>query len=204
MESTAQFPVFNGPPGYFAVEGKVFHRVRSTHENSAVRWLLYDGFMHSFAPHQRWIDVLPTQWVDAMKDVMLRINPFASRLRQLSLVYSFGFPQARLVLNEDDVANELLLYLIQIHPNYKFKAGRWSLVNWILNKTIAFKFSVACGNPLHIRCCFLMELSVGVYLNISLTIITQQLRTMSTHLQLKYGIIGQDCFVNHDFNSSED
>ncbi|KAF8575515.1 hypothetical protein K439DRAFT_1623533 [Ramaria rubella] len=105
MESTAKFPVFNGPPGYFAIEGKLFHHFRSTHQNSAVRWLLYNGFMHSFAPHQQWINVLPVEWVTVMKEVMLRVNPFASHLRQLSLAYSFGFPQA--ILNEDDVSNKI-------------------------------------------------------------------------------------------------
>ncbi|KAF8589442.1 hypothetical protein K439DRAFT_1332685 [Ramaria rubella] len=107
LESTAEFPEFEGPPGFFAVEGKLFHRIRSTHRNSCVRWLLYDGMMHNSAPHSRWINVLPIAWRVAMNDALLRVNPFASQLRQLYLTNDNEFPHAQLILNEGGLANEV-------------------------------------------------------------------------------------------------
>ncbi|KAF8588293.1 hypothetical protein K439DRAFT_1406625 [Ramaria rubella] len=107
LESTAEFPSFDGPPGFFAVEGKLFHRVRPTHQDSCVQWLLYDGMMHNYAPHHRWIDLLPIAWRNAMNAALLRINPFASQLHQLYLTDHSNFPNAQLILNEDNLTNEM-------------------------------------------------------------------------------------------------
>ncbi|KAF8484237.1 hypothetical protein JB92DRAFT_2762334 [Gautieria morchelliformis] len=51
METTAQFPGWHGPPVYFAIQGHVYHPLRLTATNSAVRWLLYDSFMRQTTPH---------------------------------------------------------------------------------------------------------------------------------------------------------
>ena len=85
-ECTAEFPSFRGPPGFFVVHGWLYHRVRPTHQNSAVCWLLYDGFLADKAPHQDWMKVLPPEWICAVSEALLRINPFVRSLRQLSLI----------------------------------------------------------------------------------------------------------------------
>jgi hypothetical protein len=63
METTHQFPHANGPPGFFAIQGHVYHCVRPNHPNSAVRWFLYDGFMHDKAPHLQWAETLLASWI---------------------------------------------------------------------------------------------------------------------------------------------
>lgn len=78
METTHPFPAIAGPPGFVAIQGKVYHRVRPTHTNSAVRWLLYDGFLEQFAPHANWASVIPPLWLTAMRAALLNVNPFVS------------------------------------------------------------------------------------------------------------------------------
>ncbi|KAJ7915730.1 hypothetical protein B0H13DRAFT_1871850 [Mycena leptocephala] len=41
FETTHPFPEISCPPSFIATQGRVFHRVKPSHENSAVRWLLY-------------------------------------------------------------------------------------------------------------------------------------------------------------------
>ena len=60
METTHQFPHANGPLGFFAIQGHVYHRVQPNHPNSAVQWFLYDGFIHDKAPHLQWAETLPS------------------------------------------------------------------------------------------------------------------------------------------------
>lgn len=54
LESTALFPHNIGPPGFFAIQGKIYHRLRPAHGSSGVRWLLYDGYNMDLAPHGQW------------------------------------------------------------------------------------------------------------------------------------------------------
>ncbi|KAK7002201.1 hypothetical protein R3P38DRAFT_2557039, partial [Favolaschia claudopus] len=76
LETTQPFPHIEGPPGFLAIQGRVYHRVRPNHDNSAVRWLLYDGFLETAPPHQNasWFESIPTPWVDAFKRALLRVN----------------------------------------------------------------------------------------------------------------------------------
>ena len=99
-ECTAEFPSFRGPPGFFAVHGRLYHQVQPTHCNSAVRWLLYDGFLPDRAPHQCWKDILPPQWIDAFSAALLQLNPLIQSLHQLSFLGPASYPHACLILQE--------------------------------------------------------------------------------------------------------
>ena len=107
LESSAEFPSFGGPPGFFAVHGRLYHRVCPTHENSAVCWLLYDGFMADRAPHQKWAKEVPADWIKAVSNALLQLNPFVSSLRQLSLVQHSTHPDACLILQDRGTSPEV-------------------------------------------------------------------------------------------------
>src|SRR6266852_4541167 len=62
LETTHPFPERpRGTPGFVAISGRVNHRVRPSHGNSAVRWLLYDGHEDTNVPHQsaQWFSDIP-------------------------------------------------------------------------------------------------------------------------------------------------
>jgi hypothetical protein len=99
LETTHAFPEVRGGPGFMAIQGRVYHCVRPTHVNSAVRWLLYDGFMHNI-PHADWAAMLPAGWIEAMREALLQVNPFATALRHLSFISTFQCPNAALVLQD--------------------------------------------------------------------------------------------------------
>lgn len=86
LESTALFPNTVGPPGLFAIQGKVYHCLRPGHGNSGVRWLLYDGYNMDLAPHGTWAAELSPNWKNAVANSLLRVNPFARALQQLRQV----------------------------------------------------------------------------------------------------------------------
>ncbi|KAJ7939821.1 hypothetical protein B0H13DRAFT_1586827 [Mycena leptocephala] len=52
LETTQPFPEIDGPPIFMAIQGRVYHRVHPNHQNSAVCWLLYDGFIDTVPPHR--------------------------------------------------------------------------------------------------------------------------------------------------------
>ena len=79
LETSHAFPNTEGPPGFLAIQGRVYHRVRPTHANSAVRWLLYDGFMQNI-PYPAWAALLPPTWINAMRDALQSTSPFVTAL----------------------------------------------------------------------------------------------------------------------------
>lgn len=83
LESSALFPHNAGPPGFFAIQGKLYHRIRPGYPNSGVHWILHDGYQMDLAPHHNWAAVIPNEWKVAVQTALLRINPFARALRQL-------------------------------------------------------------------------------------------------------------------------
>ncbi|KDQ23456.1 hypothetical protein PLEOSDRAFT_1049241, partial [Pleurotus ostreatus PC15] len=83
LESTHPFPKNIGPQGFIAIKGKVYHRIRPNHQNSAIRWLLYDGFMPQDAPFPDIASSLPQSWLHIVRDTLMRVNPFATSLRSL-------------------------------------------------------------------------------------------------------------------------
>ena len=95
LETTARFGD-SDMPGFFAIGGRVYHRVRPTHKDSAVHWLLYDGFERNKPPHERWANTLPSAWIDAMRAALQAHNPFVQHLRILSELDPTDCPEAEL------------------------------------------------------------------------------------------------------------
>jgi hypothetical protein len=109
LESTHPFPDSNGLPGFVAIQGKIYHRVRPTHRNSAVRWLLYDGFLQNLdlAPHQQWATILPPAWITAVRAALMRVNPFVSSVRILGQINPNIYPTAHLILDNAGTSTEI-------------------------------------------------------------------------------------------------
>jgi hypothetical protein len=105
LETTHPFPENTGPPGFFAIQGKIYHRIRPTHKNSAVRWLLYDGFLTN-VPHNELAKSIPNNWISALKSALLRINPFVRSLQVLSHRL-LQFPEAQLTLYDNITVPEI-------------------------------------------------------------------------------------------------
>ncbi|KIJ64991.1 hypothetical protein HYDPIDRAFT_27728 [Hydnomerulius pinastri MD-312] len=102
LETTHAFPENNGAPGFLAIQGRVYHRVRPNHTNSAVRWLLYDGFMQN-VPHADWAATLPPGWINAVREALWEVNPFVAALRELNIA-STHCPTASLILHDAGAA----------------------------------------------------------------------------------------------------
>jgi hypothetical protein len=107
LETTHQFPHPNGPPGFFTIEGRVYHRVRPNHPNSAVRWLLYDGFMKHSTPYAAWAAAIPPVWLDAVASSLVTYNPFVQSLIHLSMIDPISCPTAQLTLKDNSNASEI-------------------------------------------------------------------------------------------------
>lgn len=109
LESTHPFPGNDGPRGFIAIQGRIYHRVRPDHQNSAVRWLLYDGHMQNFsmAPHQEWAEEIPNSWKIAVRTALMRINPFVHSLRMLGQLDPVACPNASLTLDESGSSAEI-------------------------------------------------------------------------------------------------
>ncbi|KAI6149382.1 hypothetical protein BKA82DRAFT_129128 [Pisolithus tinctorius] len=102
METTHPFPDDFAVPGFLAIQGQVYHHIQPGHTNSAVCWLLYDGFMRN-TPHAQWASKLPPRWIDAVRQALERVNPFVTALRSLS-AFSISHPSATLILKDDGAA----------------------------------------------------------------------------------------------------
>ena len=73
LESTHSFPT-PGNPSFVVISGRIYHRLRNNPQvRSAVRWLLYDGFDMSSAPHND--NSIPQHWISTLRDCFLRVNP---------------------------------------------------------------------------------------------------------------------------------
>ena len=91
METTHPFPTVPGPPGFVAIQGRIYHRLRPNHDNSPVRWLLYDGFMRNMAPFENLAQTLPANWIDALRNALLAYNPLVGGLSiSVSLILNFA------------------------------------------------------------------------------------------------------------------
>lgn len=106
LESTHVFPDFGGLPGFMAIQGKIYHRVRPDHRNSAVRWLLYDGNMQDVNeyPHERWSATIPAEWIAAVRTTLMRVNPFVHHIRILGQLNPVTCPNASLTLADSGSA----------------------------------------------------------------------------------------------------
>ncbi|KAI5983631.1 hypothetical protein EDD15DRAFT_2178687, partial [Pisolithus albus] len=105
LETTHPFPDNMTPPAFFAIQGRVYHRIRPTHENSAIRWLLFDGFMQN-VPHAQWAATLPDGWIPSVRQALSLVNPFVRYLHHFRS-FSEEYPSASLILKDvgaDEVA----------------------------------------------------------------------------------------------------
>ena len=84
LETTHPFPSLPGSRSFFAIQGKIYHRIRPTHPNSCIRWLLYDGFMAKNCPFHEWASSLPPSWIRSIKKALKRHNPFVRQIQFLS------------------------------------------------------------------------------------------------------------------------
>jgi hypothetical protein len=109
LETTHAFPTHHGPHGFLAIQGRIYHRICPMHENSAVRWLLYDGNLAESTqlPHQQQRMHIPAVLINAVCTALLRINPLTQALRALSAVNPTLYPSLSLVLSDSGAANEI-------------------------------------------------------------------------------------------------
>ena len=101
LESSHAFPT-PGNPSFIAISGRIYHRLRgSPQAASAVRWLLYDGFDPSAAPHGD--ASIPLEWITLLRQCFLRINPLTrsiSFLHDLQLNTPHDFSNASVVIRD--------------------------------------------------------------------------------------------------------
>ena len=101
MESSHVFPT-PGNPSFVAISGRIYHRLRSGSDaNSAVRWLLYDGFDSSAIPHED--ASIPQQWITLLRECLLRVNPLTRSLfflHDLWIHNSNDFSNASVVIRD--------------------------------------------------------------------------------------------------------
>ena len=110
LESSHEFPPLPpGGPAFVAMQGRLYHRVRPTHRNSALRWVLYDGFAHEAFPHSNsdWARKIPTLWIETVRRALLRVNPFIGPLLFLAGVDPTTCPTAHIRLDSSGPGNEI-------------------------------------------------------------------------------------------------
>lgn len=106
LETTHPFPDA-GPQSFFAIQGRIYHRVRPSHNDSAVRWLLYDGFLASSAPHATWASKIPRSWIESLRSALLRVNPFVTSLKILGEIDATLCPNAELIIEDTGSSPEI-------------------------------------------------------------------------------------------------
>jgi len=75
LESSHSFPT-PGNPSFIVISGRIYHQLQNgPRSNSAVRWLLYDGFDVASAPHNN--DLIPQSWISTLQECLLQVNPLA-------------------------------------------------------------------------------------------------------------------------------
>lgn len=114
LESSHEFPpLAPGGPSFLAMEGRLYHRVRPSHSDSAIRWLLYDGFSHDSMPHANkpWLSKVPSTWIDAVRQALIRVNPFVGPLLFLAGVNPQTCPSAHIRIEGGGGNNEIAAIL---------------------------------------------------------------------------------------------
>src|SRR5579872_1274497 len=107
LESSHKFPT-PGNPSFIAVSGRIYHRLRSHPQaNSAIRWILYDGFALPSAPHSD--DSIPQEWISLIRRCLLRVNPLTRKLsflHDLQREDPLNFANASVIIR-DEGASEI-------------------------------------------------------------------------------------------------
>ena len=101
------FPTVPSPPGFLAIQGCIYHHLRFNHQDSAIRWLLYDGFMHNMAPFKHLANILHPNWIDVLQNALLAYNPLVGGLFHLSILDARLCPNAHLTLEDSGTATEI-------------------------------------------------------------------------------------------------
>ena len=100
METSEPFPDNFGQHAFVSIQGRVYHRVRPSHNNTAIRWILYDGFLTRLAPHQNWANALPEAWIEAVRTALINHNPFVAALQQMGQIPREQCPTANVTLQD--------------------------------------------------------------------------------------------------------
>jgi hypothetical protein len=108
LETTHQFPEISGPPGFFAIQGCIYHQVRPSHCNSTMHWFLYDGFLRDNIPHSEWAAVIPPDWIGAIQNSLLQHNSFVQSLCFLSSIDPNHCPEAHLTIKDSGSTSEIV------------------------------------------------------------------------------------------------
>ncbi|OBZ77825.1 ATP-dependent DNA helicase PIF1, partial [Grifola frondosa] len=97
LESTHPFPHFDGPPGFFAVQGRVYH----------LRWLLIDSLLPEFIPHAELARSIPPAWITSMRVAISCHNPFARALWNLACLPHHICHTASVILEDTGASTEI-------------------------------------------------------------------------------------------------
>ncbi|KAI1783660.1 hypothetical protein LXA43DRAFT_872932, partial [Ganoderma leucocontextum] len=111
LESTGKIAQFDGPHGFFALGGRIYHRLRPDHPDSAIHWLLYDRFARDNPPQPDKASTLPPNWLDAMRSALSCCNPFIRQLRILGQLNPASCPEAHIVLVDSPDSLEIAAIL---------------------------------------------------------------------------------------------
>ena len=112
--------------------GWLYHRIRADHQDSAIRWLLYDGFSNDNIPYANteWAKKLPSLWVKAVQDALLDVNPFARALLYLAGIDPFTCPTAHIRLDPQGSGNEIVAIMNYDNTSLGSVNTRQSIVVW--------------------------------------------------------------------------
>ena len=111
METSEPFPENYRQHAFVAIQGRVYHRIRPSHDNNAIRWILYDSFLAHTAPHRNWAELLPAEWINAVCNALLWINPFATALQSLGWLSPAICPTAHIMLLDTGNSPEIAAIL---------------------------------------------------------------------------------------------
>jgi hypothetical protein len=76
-------------------------------DNSAIRWMIYEGFNNNHIPHANLAQSIPTDWIDSLHTSLLHINPLTQCLMSLhDLHQNFPHSKASLII-EDSGCQEI-------------------------------------------------------------------------------------------------
>ena len=80
------------------MQGCIYHQVWLNHHGSAVKWLLYDGFLNKNMLHQTIAHSIPASQIEAIKEALLQFNSIGIHLQSLILLDPIICPKVSLSL----------------------------------------------------------------------------------------------------------
>ena len=76
-------------------------------DDTAIRWMLYDGFNDSSIPHHTHAQDIPSSWIQAIRTSLTQYNPFMSSvlsLQNLQLQQPLQFGTASIIIQDSGCA----------------------------------------------------------------------------------------------------